>query len=247
MSRARTCLLLAGLVPLLLGATTATPKRQHLGTIGDLTITAQRGTHPERLRYRYPSRRELLLEVPRHTAPLDAQDINADGVLEIWIEYYEGDEVLAFLYQIDLRQRPITWQSTASVLGATGSRDDARQNISLTDLDGDGKQEILVQSPTHELYGELFSAGAVKWVDVYQLAPKATKANARYPSVYRAKQDEIQQEITRLGVKRKAIERKGKEEPQFVEVHELHMLELDDQVRVYETWLRQIAAILDRR
>ena len=40
---------------------------------------------------------------------------------------------------------------------------------------------------------------------------------------------------------------KAKEEPQFVEVHQLHMREPDDQVRVYETWLRRIAAILSGR
>jgi len=160
------------------------------------------------------------------------EDVNNDEVIELWTTYYDGQENIVRLYQIDMRQNCSTLQSIL-----THQIELEQGSFSIEDVNNDGKNELVVKTFTHGLYGTLYSRGEVYWVDIYELYPVLSLANLNYKSVFREKKRQIENEIKKLYRKKEILENSNDQDS---EIKKIRIDEILDQIRVYKLWLKKI-------
>ena len=211
-------------------------------------------TDKESTSWSLPEENNIVINLNKYEAPLKVEDLNRDLVVEVWVAAFQGEEIVVELYQIDLRKKSggLKISTMSPVIQATGLSGNPLGVVKIIDLDGDGFNELLVDSFTHPSYGSLYEAGEVLWVDIYELKTFLKLNNSRYKSFHREKQREILNAVESLRQKKLKLEEElAIESKQAPEEHliryEVKIREVDDQIRIYRTWLTRIAGLIGNK
>lgn len=223
------------------GASGRQATRMHYQSIeGIRFFEDEDGLKADHAAYRCIGGKDFLLTLSNGESVLNFKNINNDGMVELWTEYYDGQENIVRLYQLSLTQKcdndhRIPLQYVLEL---------EHNSFSVVDINGDGNKEILLKSYTHPLYGSLYSRGRVIWEDIYELTPKLNLANSRHRSYFQEKQRQIESEIKILQEQKKNVAHMKPITNSEFDVHEVKVNEMADQIRVYNVWLKRIDEIL---
>lgn len=179
------------------------------------------------------NKRDIVIKLSRSEKFSHIDDINNDGVIELWTVYYDGQENLTRLYQFNAESKCKNQDQVFLNYQIELEQD----SFSLEDIDKDGQQELIVKKFTHGLYGTLYSRGKITWIDIYRFSPKLTLANNNYRSLFREKRAEIEAEIRDLHHKKEILEKTSLNDKEAIKIK---IDEIMDQIRVYKSWIKKI-------
>ncbi len=173
------------------------------------------------------------------------EDINLDGVLEVWCSAGDVDYSGGELYQLDVRAfdklNAGAGGAAKKMLTFLSGDHDEFAYIRFLDIGAEGRLEMIVSSPT-PTEGTPYQPGRVNWEDVYEFTPWLSIANRKYPDFYKKKYKEIEVEVSRLEkliAEINAKKQNGKDEEEL-SLDILHVSEATEHIKIYKSWLRRI-------